>query len=426
MSSWLSHNAQSRKKVRLGYHQETPAGKFVDDSRGVTVVSAYYELKSKYSPSEYRKWIRLFLENCPCHLVFYTDEAFAPFVSECREHYKDRTQIMILPREKWVSTETFDPKFWKNQHQLDPEYSIHSPELYKVWFEKKEFVKRAITLNPFQHSTFVWCDAGICRSSAMVPLLKQFPVVKRIPTDRIGLLNVAPFSVNDENFQTFPNGVKLQGDLTGKMRIGGGVLAGSAQAWKLFDIAFDTVMDKYIQAGLFCGKEQIILGTLVLENRNLVSLVEPKPLIGNPWIYYAIYLGCSDKTLQRILTSSPTQQMSLEELAQLEPVVVPEVAPVQIPPKAVTEVPKPVVAPPKPVAAPPKPVAAPPKPVAAPPKPVVAPPKPVAAPPKAVAEAPKVVVEPLKAVAEAPKAVAEAPKPLETTDKSVPPPQTTA
>jgi hypothetical protein len=293
MTSRLQHEV---KTIRLGYRQILPEGRFVMKDKPATVVSAYYEMPSKYNLESYRTWIRLLLENVPFHLIFYTDKSLAPFIQDCRAGYEDRTIIIILPREQWIANQKYPQHVWNSLHAQDPEANIHNPELYKVWFEKNEFVKRAIALNPFDHTDFVWMDAGICRYESLLNLVKDFPVASRIPTDRIMLLNVMQFSQKDE-IPSYTGGQMFIGGTISKPRIGGGIIAGSISSWKHYSNLFDTTLEKYRTAGLFWGKDQDIMKTLVLENKNSVSLIEVKPIAPEPWFYSLLYLGCSDSLL---------------------------------------------------------------------------------------------------------------------------------
>ena len=295
MSSWLSASAPLRpmKAPRSGFHQILPQGTFVQKNKPATVVSAYYQMPSKYPNTEYKEWIRLFLENVPCHLVFYTEESLFPFISECRRNFEDRTRIITLPRTEWVANKKYNHTVWNNLHTQDPEATIHTPELYKIWFEKNEFVRRAIELNPYGHDDFVWADAGICRTIPLANLVKDFPVASRIPTDRIMLLNTMPFVAKDD-IPVSINRQQFVGGVVSKPRIGGGVIAGSASSWKAYADSFDTVLEKYRKAGVFWGKDQDIMKTVVLENKSKISLIEVKPIAPELWFYSLLYLGCSE------------------------------------------------------------------------------------------------------------------------------------
>jgi hypothetical protein len=298
MSSWLQNGV--RKRIRLGYHQEKPLGNFIKKDKPATVITAYSDMKSKYDPQKYRNWIRIFLEACDCHLIFFTDnKEIGSLVWEYRKDLKDRTKVILFPKTEWTANKNFSEAFWERQHEKDPEKNIHSVELYKVWYEKKEFIKRAIELNPWGHTDFVWADAGICRDPKMAPLLKNFPVADRIPTDRILMLNIGEFTENDSVIREI-NGVKITGGNASGMRISAGVIAGSVDAWKKYDEAYEKVLDKYIESGFFCGKEQNIMATLVLENRNLVSLVEPHLIFSDFWRYMLLWLSAPNLLFERM------------------------------------------------------------------------------------------------------------------------------
>jgi hypothetical protein len=164
----------------------------------------------------------------------------------------------------------------------------------------------------------VWCDAGICRSEAFAKLIKHFPVSSRIPTNKILFCNVGEYTERDEQIYMV-NGVLIQGGASGKMRIGGGIVAASKEMWAIYDQLYEQTVDKYIQAGIFFGKEQNILETLVLEHRGQVSLVEPKPIGPELWFYLALWLSVGPEAFRRM--NDPTQQtkqMSYDELFVLD------------------------------------------------------------------------------------------------------------
>lgn len=291
MSSW----GAAPPPPRLGYYQKLPEGTFKATKEPSTVVSAYYDMKSKYDPERYRTWIRLFLESVPCYLVFYTEASIVPFIEDCRKEHKDKTRIVALPREEWVANTKFPPNFWENQHAIDVEHAIHSPELYKVWYEKKEFVKRAIALNPFGHSTYVWADAGLIRNPEIRDLVaKNFPVTERIPTDRMLVLNWWPYVLADEKEKVFPGNIKIKLPYA-KPRIMAGILAGSKEAWSKWDILYDNCMERFIAAKIFAGKEQNIMGVVAIESKEAVSLLDLHKISPEPWFYLLLYLGVDDK-----------------------------------------------------------------------------------------------------------------------------------
>ena len=289
MTSWLSQGPS--KKIVLGYRQDLPEGKFITKTKQATVVSAYYEMPSKHSIEQYKIWIRIFLESIPCYLVFFTEEPYKEFIEDCRKDYKDKTTIIILNRSEWKA-QKFGEDLWNNQFIMDDEKIIHkSTDLYKIWYEKKEFVKRAIELNPYDHDDFVWTDAGFLgRKPEIIKLIKEYPNASRIPTNRILMLNYWPFTLKDN---VITNGIKGGG--SGKPRIQGAIIGGNKDTWIRYDIIYDTMISKYNKYNLFIGKDQTIMSSITLEHNELISLLELKPICPEPWFYLGLWLGANEK-----------------------------------------------------------------------------------------------------------------------------------
>jgi hypothetical protein len=172
---------------------------------------------------------------------------------------------------------------------MDPEREIHNPELYKIWFEKLEFVKRGIQLNPFGHDDFLWTDAGICRKESVKNLILKFPFADKIPVDRMLVLQVMPFTRSD-NEKRILNGVEILAG-TSKDRIAAGIIAGRKEMWEKYSALYYKTLDKFKKAGVFWGKEQNVLSTMVIENKDIFSLIEGYVKKEEKWLYSLVYLG---------------------------------------------------------------------------------------------------------------------------------------
>lgn len=298
MSSWSGGGGGGpRPPPRLGYYQPLPEGKFDSaDNLPATVVTAYYEMKSKFPPSQYREWIQRFLATLTCPIVFFTDADTLPFLESC-PRASSSVEFIVLPRAEWKANDSchFPAGFWEAQLALDPERAIHSAELYKVWYEKKEFVLRAIARNPFGSTKFVWTDAGIMRNPSFAALMgPRYPVAGRIPSDRMMLLNYWPFTRSDEQLHIV-RGVSIKGGGIDKPRLMGNILAGSVPSWKRWSELYDEAVSRYRQAGLFIGKDQTIFMTLVLEHKDFHSLLDLKKIAPEPWFYLLMYLSVSER-----------------------------------------------------------------------------------------------------------------------------------
>jgi hypothetical protein len=277
MSSWANKTKQPPLK-KVSYNE----GDFSQKSGKATVVSAYYSFKSKYDEETYKKWIRIFLQ-IPCYLVFFTDANQVDFIRECRKQYTEKTHIILLNKDEWTATKTFEPNFWDEQVKKDPERltANHTPELYKIWYEKKEFVRRAIELNPFAHDIFVWTDAGIVRDERMIARLNQYPATDKIPQDRIVVLNIKPFLYQETH----------DSNLSKANRIGGGVIAGKIPIWLKFSNRYDEMVQTYCKDGRFVGKDQSIIASLYLKDSSLFSLIKPIPGEFSDWFYLLFHFA---------------------------------------------------------------------------------------------------------------------------------------
>ena len=295
----------------LPYGQPKPLGSFIKKTKPPTVVSAYYCFKSKYPSEKYTGWLKLFLENVDCHLVFFCDSSLVDFITECRKNYATKTYVVPLSQSDWVANSKAD---WIQELTKDPEVDLHNPDLYKVWYEKKEFVKRAIALDPFKHDDYVWIDAGIVRNTYTAKLIRNFPDANRIPIDRILLLNVQPFEKGDEQLFLYPTGNIIGAFHLWKTRMGGGIIAANKTMWPIWDALYNKTFETYKAAGRFVGKDQNIMATIVLENKDKISLVNPSKITNEPWFYMLYYLGVTDHQLEYLTNNIGCIPLHPEEL----------------------------------------------------------------------------------------------------------------
>lgn len=312
MTSWINSPA---KQMNIAYRQVLPEGKFSADNGGVTVVSAFYIMNSRHTLDEYKRWIRLFLENVPCNLIFYTEEALVPFIRECRRAYEDNTDVIVIPKHEWIANKRFAKTVWDDLTKLDT--SAISTDLYKIHYEKKEFIKRAIASNPFGDKNYMWINAGICKSPAIMNIIKaKFPISSRIPTDKVMLYNITPFDYSDERVRVFGSEVIL--GVRNKNRICSNIMVGSAGRWQEFCNIYDATVGKFIRSKLFWGLDQPILACLTVENKINVSLIEFKNLVPDEWRsqYALLYLGCPDE-VYKFLRDSSSKKKTQEEILSL-------------------------------------------------------------------------------------------------------------
>lgn len=322
MSSWLHHSRPMPNKkpvvVNFGYRQLLPVGTTAVKTKDATVISAFYTMQEK-SLEVYKNYLRIFLEGCPCKLVFYTEEAMVPFIRECRRAFEDTTDVVVIDRKKWSANKipqiAWDSLVVKDTTQ--PPQHKHTTDYYKFLYEKREFVKRTMTNNPFKSTDFMWVNPTICKDSRVIPLIKGFPNANRIVTDKLMLINQVPFEFSDEKVKTISgnNMIPIK-----ESRIHSGIIAGTKEKWIQFSDLYESTVKKFQMAGLPWGLDSIIISSFALENKDMISLVEPKPIIDPLWksMYGLLYFG-SGPVLFSILTDKAMyeKKMGLDELLAL-------------------------------------------------------------------------------------------------------------
>ncbi len=265
-----------------------------------TVVTAFYEMPNKWTNNHYKTWLKAFFTNVACNLVVFTDETTAELFRSWRSKYQDKTRIIVLPREEWTANRKWGANLWEQQKAKDPETKSHSPDLYKIWYEKKEFVLKTIQWNPFHTTKFVWCDAGLVRSHETLGWMTQFARADRIPDEKMLLLQIDPFEEEDK----VPQQDGIPGNFLRKNRIGGGIQAATAEVWISWSKRYDAMMQRYINAGRFIGKDQSIMASMILEDPNAVFCVNPPPgRYRDPlqiWFYLALWLGANELRFKMI------------------------------------------------------------------------------------------------------------------------------
>jgi len=264
-----------------------------------TVVSAFYRMPSKFSEDTYIHWARLFFGQIPCFLVLFIEEEMLATFKEIRAPFESRTHLIVLPRSEWQANVKWGYNIWEQQAVKDHE-NKHSADLYKIWYEKKEFVLRAAAINPFGHGKYVWADSGLIRSKEVQGWFSNFAVADRIPEDKMLLLQIDPFTEDDCDLQE--DG--LYGNFIKKNRIGGGIQAATAKTWLTWSEKYDKMMTRYIAANRFIGKDQSIMASVILEEPTIALLIRPYGYYKHPlnlWFFLGLWLGANDARFKKLI-----------------------------------------------------------------------------------------------------------------------------
>ena len=244
---------------------------FKDD---LTLVSAYYQVKSKHSNYEYLSWLRnILLLNKS--LVFFTSKNLLPIIKKLRPiklHYK--TKFIDLEMEDFYVYKNFRNEFNKSFY-IDPENSYHTIPLYMIWAEKNMFLKRAILNNHFHSKCFYWIDAGYFREKKiyMKKYINNWPSTKKCFEDKRVLMGQV------KNFSYFEKNKIVNFDITAiknvenDINVIGGLFGGQANNILIFGDYYYKALNKYSNQSLFIGKDQNIYTFVAFSHPEIVKLV---------------------------------------------------------------------------------------------------------------------------------------------------------
>jgi hypothetical protein len=250
------------------------------------VVSAFYRIPSKHSVKHYFEWIMPFFSECPFPLVLFTEPELVDVFQEIRKRFASQTKIVGLPFSEFKGIQRYGAEMWVEEKKKDHEAS-HTPELYCTWYEKKEFVRKAIEMCAFDAEKFVWCDAGILRFVDWIPMLQTFPLANRIEKGKMTFLQIVEFTKEDT----------WEKDFQYENHIGGGIQAADKDTWLWWYDEYDRMLQIFLETKKFVGKDQNILASCYLANPDKFTLVVPPSSMDgfSKWFWLLLWLsGKSD------------------------------------------------------------------------------------------------------------------------------------
>lgn len=220
-----------------------------------TIVTAFYIMKSKFSLDKYKEWISNFLglhTNCIC----FTNEETRSWFLECFDVSK--IHFILFDMNDFI-TSKYD---WEEQYQMDDE-KFHTRELYMVWNEKINFLKKATEINPFHTEWFLWCDMGSMRSHIYKNQnFKTSHIFQILDNKKSYFFRICngkhhnPYFLNhlEQYFPTPKQELNI---------IQGGFILSNINSIQSLHDEFYTLLDQLYEKGLFIGKDQCVYNSLI-------------------------------------------------------------------------------------------------------------------------------------------------------------------
>ena len=259
----------------------------------VTVISSYFSLnKSKHNHEEYNDWIKNFFSSVSPLVLFTDGKSISRELMSLRKNLATKLYIVdshwnLLEEIEKKRGKKYSASYWQEQNRLDPEQSIHNPDLYILWNMKSYITKKVVQENPFSSSVFIYTDAGAWRSKP----LYNWPDVKMVR-------NVSKLIKNKILFGQISNsGLEKSSRFPLCDIIEGTFFMGNAKAIENFEKEFWRLHDIRIEQGLFVGKDQTIMNLLAFNSTMSYSIARlktwdlkcEKPV--DVWHFYQYFLA---------------------------------------------------------------------------------------------------------------------------------------
>jgi hypothetical protein len=256
-----------------------------------TVVSVYFELfKSKHSVKKYNTWLLNFVKSVTAApLVMFVDEHSYAKLRPLRQNLLTKFYIVkncwsILRAVEQERGLNYTNSYLRKQNSLDPEKSIHNPELYILWNTKSFVLSKVADLNPFNSTFFLYTDAGAFREKQ----LDNWPDTRFIEDQ------LAP-RLRD---RILLGQINRQGNIRHvRALIQGGFYGGSRKAVSDFYSNFFSLHDEWLERGLFVGKDQNIMACIVFKSHNHTAVrlqtwhTKCNGFVKDEWFVYQVSLN---------------------------------------------------------------------------------------------------------------------------------------
>ena len=251
----------------------------------LTIVTAYYKIKSKHSISEYLRRLKDFVK-LNHSIVFFTSKNFINTIKKMRPKYLyNKTIFISMEIEDFYSYKKFGKEF-NESFYIDRENSYHTVPLYLVWGEKCSFLKKAILNNYFNSKCFYWVDAGIFMKPHLIDKYINWPSTKNCFENPRVLINAIRNVSDSERKDILNFDLKAHKKFQRKSNVGGGIFGGQPNyLLKFTDYYYDTIK-LFISHKIFIGKDQNLFAFVAFSHPEIINLVHS----GN-YFYFLKYLS---------------------------------------------------------------------------------------------------------------------------------------
>ena len=252
----------------------------------LTIVSAYYIMKSKHSFEEYLQRISSFAK-LNHSLVFFTEKKFINTIKELRpKNLHNKTVFIEIEMKDFYSNRKFGKEF-EETFKLDWENYFQSVPLYLVWAEKCFFLMNAILKNYFNSTCFYWVDAGLFMKKEQFSNKTNWPSTQKCFEDPRVIINSLR-NVSDLEIEKLKNFslTYYYNEFLHRTNVGAAVFGGQIEYTLKFIELYERTLISFINHEFFIGKEQNLYAFIAYLHPEIVKLVYSRD-----WYYFIKYLS---------------------------------------------------------------------------------------------------------------------------------------
>ena len=251
-----------------------------------TIVTSYFQLnQSKASHLQYVEWMKnmLMIDN---PMIIFCDEKTEEIIDMFRIGKHDKTHIIVTNFKEFYSYKYAN--HFLQHYKMDKEQHVgHNMFLYMIWSEKSHFLKRAIELDPFKTEYFLWVDIGCFRRPNTEYI--NWPNPKKMDSlDKTKVLLLLVQSFTHHELQC--NSLEKLPTFQYANRIGGTMFGGGKNVLLKWHEKYYEMLEYFISINRFIGKDQSIMNSVYLLNKEMCNLITWQPGCHDPWFYLQEYL----------------------------------------------------------------------------------------------------------------------------------------
>jgi hypothetical protein len=245
-----------------------------------TLVTAYYQIQSKQPHSFYLPHLVRLVTLVNQRLIFWTSREvemeLAPLAN---------SNVIFRITSEFPTISKWPDSFWQRQVDRDVE-KYHTVPLAKMWYLKHWFVLQTTQNQEYTNHNFIWIDAGCVRreedAKALISFGSRMDFTYQDDKMHVQVIEAPPIPtlVTPEYvFYTYP-----------AIQIGCAIMSGTKNAWYLYSLMYDDILNQYDQVQISGDSDQYITMSCIQKTPSLFTLHKCQEIHQDPWFAFLHFL----------------------------------------------------------------------------------------------------------------------------------------